>query len=645
MNRIIRTQNSECAVYASQQLAKYLTKITEKNDFSIVSKPYEKQDTETAIVLCSYGEVGMNVPLDDPNLDDSVYIDIKDGHGFIAGSNDRAVLIGVYRFLTHIGCRFLRPGDDGEYLVKLPIYEMNAFEQSTASLRHRGICIEGAVSYENLIDMLDWLPKIGANSYFAQFPTSYTFFNQWYSHLKNPYVKPEYFDREMAEQMTHDAAMHAKKLGLIYHAVGHGWTCGCIGIEGLNWDPQKIALTPQQEECVACVNGKRVLYGDIAVDTNLCYSSKKVQNLLTDYIVNYAKEHPEADYLHLWIADNCNNHCECENCAEMTPSDWYVNILSLLDKKLEKENLPVKIVFLLYFELLWPPQKNIHINKDRFTLMFAPFTRTFEQSYCECIDKEYTLPEFTRNSITLPQKTEEYIAHLNEWQKIFDGDSFDYDYYLCRAHYGDPSYYRIASLISKDVKYMKEMKLNGIIDCQVIRSFFPNGLPMYVMMQTMWDNSLEFDNIADDYLSHCYGEDWRACKEYLSALGQCFDIEYFQVPPKDFLKPQYAAKLSEVEDIVSRFEPVVLKNIERSYKNRTLNLSWEYMKYHPTYCRLYAKFMAAKSVGDDVTANLYWTEFFEFVFTNEPALQRVLDVFYLTHQAEHFLKFRRIIKN
>lgn len=642
MNKIIRTQNSPTAVYASQELAKYLTKITQNNDFSIHSKAYDESDKENGILLCRLSEIGINIPTIDNKLDDSTYISIKNGRGVIAGSNDRAILIGVYRFLTIIGCRFLRPGEDGEFIVRIPLYEMHAFEEHTASLRHRGICIEGAVSYENLIEVLDWLPKIGANSYFAQFPTSYTFFNQWYSHLKNPYVKPEYYDKEIAAQMTHDAAMHAKKLGLIYHAVGHGWTCGCIGIEGLNWDPEKIKLTPEQESCVAQINGERVLYGDIAVDTNLCYSSEKVQNLLTDYIVKYAKEHPEADYLHLWIADNCNNHCECENCAQMTPSDWYVNILTILDKKLEKENLPVKIVFLLYFELLWPPEKNIHINKNRFTLMFAPFTRTFEQAYCECKDTEYKLPEFVRNNITLPKKTEEYIAHLKAWQKIFDGDSFDYDYYLCKAHYGDPSYYRIASLISRDVKYMKEMGINGIIDCQVIRAAFPNGLPMYVLMQTMWDDTLEFDDIVNDYLSHCYGEDWRQCKKYLSSLAECFDVEYFQVPTKDFLKPEYAQKLSSVEEIVSEFEPVVQTNISR-YTNKTLALSWDYMQYHLTYCRLFAKFMSAKSVGDDVEANIYWTDFFEFVFKNEPALQRVLDVYYLTHQFEYFMKFRRII--
>ncbi|MFQ9872891.1 MAG: DUF4838 domain-containing protein, partial [Oscillospiraceae bacterium] len=124
------------------------------------------------------------------------------------------------------------------------------------------------------------------------------------------------------------------------------------------------------------MNGQRVLFGDIAVDTNLCYSSEKVRQRLTDFVVEYAKEHPEADYIHLWIADNFNNHCECERCQTMTPTDWYVSLIQLLDEKLTANKLPTRIVFLLYFELLWPPTSPVKLNTDRFTLMFAPFTRT-----------------------------------------------------------------------------------------------------------------------------------------------------------------------------------------------------------------------------------------------------------------------------
>ena len=45
-------------------------------------------------------------------------IDVTDGKGRIAGSNPRSVLLGVYRFLEEAGCRWLRPGTDGDYVPK-----------------------------------------------------------------------------------------------------------------------------------------------------------------------------------------------------------------------------------------------------------------------------------------------------------------------------------------------------------------------------------------------------------------------------------------------------------------------------------------------------------------------------------------------
>ena len=640
MNHIFRTSNSETAKYSARELAKYLTAITGSNTFAIECVT-QLPKRDAGITLCLMQDAGIPTDVENTELDDAIFVDIKAGCGIIAGSNERAVLIGVYQFLTALGCRFLRPGDDGEILVRMPINEMNVHLEHTASYRHRGVCIEGADSYENVVDMLHWLPKVGGNSYFAQFPTSYTFFNQWYSHKKNAFKQPEYFDREIGAEMTQNAAQEAKRAGLLYHAVGHGWTCGCLGIEGLNWEPQKIELNEDQKECVALVNGQRVLFGDIAVDTNLCYSSEKVRQRLTDFVVEYAKEHPEADYIHLWIADNFNNHCECERCQTMTPTDWYVSLIQLLDEKLTANKLPTRIVFLLYFELLWPPTSPVKLNTDRFTLMFAPFTRTFGQSYAECTQIPQTLPEFHRNQVKLPEKVDDYIGHLHAWQAVFDGDSFDYDYYLGCAHFGDPSYYKISQLISRDVKYLKEMGINGIISCQVMRAFFPNGLPNYTMMQTLWDDSIEFNALSDDYYSHLYGEDWKACKTYFKSLADCVDVAFWQVPPKGFRSEDVAVKALGMLDAADAFEPVVMENLGK-YDNPTLNLSWDYLSYHLTYCRLYGRFVSAKASGDEMTANLYWSQFKDFVCENEDALQRVLDVYYLTHNAEYAKKYRKI---
>ncbi len=50
----------------------------------------------------------------DASLDDQYYIHVDADKQQILGNNPRALLLGVYRYLTLIGCRFLRPGKQYE---------------------------------------------------------------------------------------------------------------------------------------------------------------------------------------------------------------------------------------------------------------------------------------------------------------------------------------------------------------------------------------------------------------------------------------------------------------------------------------------------------------------------------------------------
>ena len=68
-------------------------------------------------------EIGLNaarpVPaVDDATLDDAIAISVKDGCGYITGSNERSVLIAVYKFFEAAGVSYVRPGRDGERVPK-----------------------------------------------------------------------------------------------------------------------------------------------------------------------------------------------------------------------------------------------------------------------------------------------------------------------------------------------------------------------------------------------------------------------------------------------------------------------------------------------------------------------------------------------
>lgn len=72
-------------------------------------------------------------------------------------------------------------------------------------------------------------------------------------------------------------------------------------------------------------------------------------------MADYALNHRDISILHIWLADNYNNICECSACRARSQTDWYVMLLNEIDERLTALGLDTRLAFLIYFELLWPP--------------------------------------------------------------------------------------------------------------------------------------------------------------------------------------------------------------------------------------------------------------------------------------------------
>ena len=366
---------------------------------------------------------------------DAFTVDLTPAGGIIRGSSDRAVLLGVYDALRRLGCRFLAPGRENELVPPLAPAELRLRYGHTAAFFHRGVCIEGADSPENILSFIDWLPKAGFNAFFPQFKSPYVFLRRWFSHENDPSLPPEPFTPQDAEAVMDRAQAAIRRRGLMLHKVGHGWTGEALGYPSLGWDAEVRPLSERLRPLAAEVNGVRGLHGGVPANTNLCLSSPAARERFAALVTDYARSNPAVDYLHIWLADSFNNVCECPACQSTTLSDQYVELLNDIDRRLTAEGLDTRLVFLLYQELLWPPVRARLNSPDRFVLMFAPISRTFSRSYdAQAVPP---IPPYVRNRITLPGDLGENLAFLRGWQKVFAGDSFVYDYPLGRAHYGD----------------------------------------------------------------------------------------------------------------------------------------------------------------------------------------------------------------
>ncbi|CAN7749264.1 DUF4838 domain-containing protein [Paenibacillus sp. LjRoot56] len=622
---IATTQEQPTIHFAIQELSGFLLRMSPDSRVDTLKKVVYTEEGTSHLWIGLFEELGIPLPeLDNPELDDAIYIDVTDGKGRIVGSNPRSVLLGVYRFLEEAGCRWLRPGADGDYVPKRALDTINVQVNEIAAYRHRGLCIEGAVSIENMLDNIHWAPKAGFNSYFLEFKTPFTFFDRWYGHRHNKYKQPETITIEQVDAFTVEMEHEIKKRGLLYHAVGHGWTGEPLGLPCLGWDSVDYTVEEEKSRYFALVDGKRELWHGVPLNTNLCFSNPDVRRLVVQYAAEHAQNNPQIDMLHFWLADAFNNHCECENCVKELPSDFYIMMLNELDEELSIRNLSTRVVFLLYLDLLWVPQNVTLKNPGRFMLLFAPISRTYSRSY-DSDTSGIEIQPFVRNKLKFPTNIRENVAFLKAWQHLFDGDGFTYEYHHMWDHYLDPGYFQMAEMISQDVKNLKMLRLNGIISDQTQRSFFPTGLGMYVLGKTLWNDEADFKQLAKAYFIDSFGDEGEACLTYLKTISDLFDPPYMR-GEKPRVSREAADKLRFVQEVVNAFRPVLERNIG-SELHPTIAKSWEYLQIHAEIISLFAGALEARADGKAEEARQLWAKTSDYVQRNEDLYQPVFDVF------------------
>ena len=624
--KIAKAGNAPAIDFAAEELKRCFAAMDSKLDISVMSFPNYNPDCSGLLWLGVCPEIEKKVS--DPKLDDSYQIDVTNGVGAVRGSNPRSVLFGVYRYLKELGCTWVRPGADGEFIPVRSVEKTDIHVRETASYRHRGVCIEGSVGYQHVSDMIDWLPKVGMNAYFIQFNNPVTFYNRWYEHRTSTRMSGSPLTGDEIAALRDQSVVEMKKRGLLYHTAGHGWTCEPFGIPGECWETDIHYDIPESSvECLALVNGKRELWGNVPLNTNLCYSNPRVRSTIANAVAQRCKEVPEVDYVQVWLADGTNNHCECENCRKMRPSDWYVMLLNDIDAAMSAAGVPTKVVFLLYVDLLWEPKQVKLNNPDRFTLMFAPITRTYSESMANAdFFDEKDLPEFELNKLQFPSSVGENLAWMRRWRKQFDGDGFDFDYHFMWDHFCDPGYYDMAKTLFKDMQNLDKVGLNGMVSCQNQRVFLPTGLGMVAMATALWNKNADFDSMAKAYFKDAFGSDAETVESYMQALSATFDPVYMR-GEKPMANPENAAKLASVPALLDRYAALIESRMNDASLPASMRASWRYLWYHAQLCRKYAFTFQRKAEGRMEEAAELLEELKDFAWSLEPELHHVFDAY------------------
>ena len=363
--------------FAAEELKKYLwMMMPEGGAISVAYAPEAKEGFRLG--LMSDFDIDTS-EAEDLALDDILHIDTDEKGGIIAGSNPRSVLLAVYRYLTLNGCRWLFPGIDGEYI---PVQDVKPTKyHKMADCRYRGQCNEGAEFQQNMMETIDFTPKIGMNVYMLEFDTPKYYYDCYYDHKRNPNREPEPINATTVKQWKRQCEAEIAKRGLQFHDMGHGWTAEPFGINSIDgWRPEEGYELPEEaRKYVAMIDGERKLYGNVALNTQFCMSNPEARTIVSKYIVEYAQMHQNVDYLHVWLADATHNHCECDECRKKIPSDWYVMLLNEIDERLTAADLATRIVFICYTDTTWAPLTERLKNRDRFSFMLAAISRSYAE--------------------------------------------------------------------------------------------------------------------------------------------------------------------------------------------------------------------------------------------------------------------------
>jgi hypothetical protein len=442
----------------------------------------------------------------------------------VSGSNPRSVLFAAYRLLQELGAAWPLPGKAGEYLPRLKRLSLGGLDiHESAAYPHRGVCIEGAVSLEHVLDFIEWMPKARFNAFMLEFKNSGEFYRRWYGREYNPdYLEPRELSEEECEAMDEAAVAAVRQRGLHFHRIGHGWTTECLGIPARGWGVRKQPPPEDKRPLLALVGGKRDFFHGVPANTELCYSNPRARRLLVDHVVNYAVEHPEVDFLHFWLSDGTNNHCECVECVKREPSDWYLGLVKEIAGRLRQVAPKTHLVFLCYSNTLWPPvEERLGAEHDNAVFMFAPITRCYAHRLADpqCGGEE-AMQRPPRNKVALPSGNSDNVVLRRMWAEQVEADSFMYEYYLWShatgAHAGVP----LARLIRLDARDWRSIGINGIVSDQTQRSFYPTALAQWVMGEASWNPRRQFEDLAADYFAGAFGPMAGQMRRYLEGLAE-----------------------------------------------------------------------------------------------------------------------------
>ena len=146
-------------------------------------------------------------------------------------------------------------------------------------------------------------------------------------------------------------------------------------------------------------------------------------------------------------------------------------------------------MFLVYLDLLWPPETAKFAHPERFILLYAPIRRSYSVPMAS--DADHRPAPFVRNGFVPDPSAGGTLPYLAAWQKAFGGECAIFDYHYMWDYLNDPAGAECARIAELDARDLRRLGLNGMLCCQNQRVFMPNGLGTALLGEERWSGEAD----------------------------------------------------------------------------------------------------------------------------------------------------------
>jgi len=623
---IKKMRDDQTISFAADELKKYLWTMMPKSGNTPISLEPGATD---GFRLGLLEDFGLENEATDATWDDVVHIDTTTQGGILAGSNPRSILFAVYRFLRLNGCRWFYPGPEGEY-VPMKDIEPQQYHKM-ADHRVRGYTIEGDPSMEQVANWVDYQAKLEMNLFVPSDP--YVYLCRYYERKSlGGNRPPEVVTPEQCDQWLRTFESEALKRGMLLREGGHENIPLALGLDPADREAYKSGEKQLPEEIrpyLAEMNGKRELFRNDIYYTNLCMSQPKVRRMLVDRYIKQIQENLHLCMVVIGFADGYRNHCECENCRKLNPSDFQIMIANELDAELTALGIDTKIGLSTYVDMMFPPVQETLKNPNRFLMQFTPISR----SYSSSITEDMVLPEpipYVRNAWQVPKGIDQCASLFQARRKEVRMPAYAYEYHFWRAQVRDPGLMCISRRIYEDVRSLKLLDIDGYQQDGSNKHFFPHGFHEFIHAETLVNRNSDYDALLEDYFSILYGDDYKQVLAYLNGVSEAFGEKYmagedYAIGAIDPLhNPERAVKLEQVFELAAVARSLVAKN--RQTPVRVQALAWRLLDRHAEFSEGFAEVLATKARGFDKLALEMLNTFISRFCRHNYELERWMDM-------------------